>query len=143
MNDNNEKELKEFNDFLQESPVRSQFLPILNHITKLKANDLKIDEYKDKQNNPVVTFQFKSCDGELIEGRTCFDWWADTNPSVKDDIIFEFWWCDECYRLTHTPNQAMNQITLFLKRGCNKPMYGFKTFEELKAFKKSNELIEL
>lgn len=131
------EELKEFNDFLQESPVRNQFLPVLHHITTLKAKDLDVSEYKNKQDKPVVTFQFNSDAGRLIEGRVCFDWCGDINPSVKDNVIFEFWWDEECYCLLDNPIQAQNMVSCLLGKLKNKDPYISKTI------RKSTELLEV
>jgi hypothetical protein len=51
-----EAELKEFNGFLQESPLRNKFLPVMLHICKLKPKGFDVDEYVDKDGRPVVKF---------------------------------------------------------------------------------------
>lgn len=132
----NEEELKEFNDFLQESPVRNRFLPVMEHICKLKPKSFNVDEWKDKEGRPVIKFNIKTNADVDIEGRVCFDWWTVGN---SNEIIFELWWGEENYCLLYTPIKTMNWLTLLLGKG-NLPMYGFDTYEALKAYRKLDTL---
>jgi hypothetical protein len=134
-----EEELKEFNDFLQESPVRNKFLPVMEHICKLKPKEFNVDEYKDKEGKPIVKFYIKTNADIDIEGRVCFDWCGDIKPEIKDNVIFELWWGEENYCLLYTPIKAMNWLTLLLGKG-NLPMYGSTTYEALKAYRKLDTL---
>jgi hypothetical protein len=137
-----DSELKEFNDFLQESPVRNQFLPVLNHICKLKPKEFNVEEWKDKKDKPIIKFYVKTNADVDIEGRVCFDWCGDIKPSVKDDIIFELWWDEENYRRFDNRIKVMNWLTLLLSRG-NLPLYGFNIHEELKTYRKLETLVPI
>jgi hypothetical protein len=134
-----EEEVKEFNEFLVGNAVREKFLPILHHIVKLQPKDFKMGEYADKEGRSVIKFYIKTHSDVDIEGRVCFDWCGDIKPSVKDDVIFELWWDEENYSNLHTPIKCMNWLTLLSGKG-NLPMYGFTTYEALKAYRKLETL---
>lgn len=130
-------EIKEFNDFLQESPVRNKFLPVMYHIQKLRPKKYDVDEYKDKEGKPVVTFTIETDFGYNIEGRVCFDWCGDIKPLLENNVIFELWWDEENYCLLDTPIQAQNMISCLLGKLKDKDPYITKTI------RKSTELLPL
>ncbi len=133
----NDIELKEVNNFLQENPIRNKFLPVLEHISKLKPIKYDIGEYVNKLGNPVVEFTIHSEKERVIDGRVCFDWCGDINPLVKNNVIFELWWDEENYCLLNTPIQAQNMISCLLGKLENKYTDIYRTV------KKSEELLPL
>jgi hypothetical protein len=132
MNKLTEAEIKEFNDFLGENKVRNQFLPVMHHICKM-TKDLDIKEYADKdENTTCIRFQVRTGWG-FIDGRVGWD------AFDKNKISFELWWSEEDYCLLPTVVRMQNWLTLLIKRG-DLPMYGFKTYEELKAYRKCDTI---
>jgi len=137
----NDTELKEFNDFVGANPIRNNFLPVMDHICKL-TKGLDVDEIGDKDGNTTaVQFHLKLKDYD-IDGRVCYDWCGDIKPELKNNIIFELWWDDECYCLKHTLIETQNMLTILI-RGAGKPMYGYKTYEELKLAQRSKTLLPI
>jgi len=44
----------------------------------------------------------------------CYDWCGDIKPEIKDNVIFEIWWDEECYCLLHTPIQMQNMLGVLM-----------------------------
>jgi hypothetical protein len=130
-------ELKEFNDFVGANPIRNNFLPILHHICKL-TKDLDIHEFENIEGNTShIEFTIKHNE-ETIDGRVCYDWTA----KGKTNLFFELWWADECYCCVYSPIQMMNWLTI-LWNGMGLPLYGYKTYEELKSARKSETVLPI
>jgi hypothetical protein len=102
-----ETEIKEFNGFLQESPVRNKFLPVMSHITKLKPKWFIVDEYVDKEGRTVVRFHIDTDCDYVIDGRVCFDWWT---VGKSENVIFELWWDEENYCSLYTTRNEWRRI---------------------------------
>jgi len=130
-------ELKEFNDFTGANPIRNKFLPIMEHICKL-TKELKVDEFEDKEGNTSsIQFSIKN-KGITIDGKVCYDW----TEKGRTNLFFELWWDDENYRCLYSPIQMMNWLTILWK-GMGVPMYGYKTYEELKTARRSETLLPI
>lgn len=143
----NDIELKEVNDFLQENSIRNKFLPILLHIEKLKPVKFDIVEYNDKDGKTSsIQFEIDIGDGvDLISGRVCYCYF-DKTPELKNNVIVELWWDEENYRTFSGPNniiQCQNWLTLIMNKANHVSMYGFRTFEDLKAYRQLETLVPI
>jgi len=133
-----DQELKEFNEFANANPIRNKFLPILEHICKLKPKDCSIEEFGDK-NDKTVSIQYHIDAGykDPIDGRVCYDWSADINPKLKDVVIFEIWWGGECYCLLDSVIRTQNMLTVLIKK------VKFESYEDQKKALRGNTFIPI
>lgn len=119
-----EDEIKEFNEFISASPIRSEFIHILNHVKNLSRGRLmyKVEEFESEDKKPscikiyISTEKYQGYD--KIIGRVGVD------AFDKDKISYEIWWSDECYTLCNGVIQMQNWLTYLIQ---DKPFsfYGF------------------
>jgi hypothetical protein len=108
-------ELKEFNEFVQESPVRNKFLPVMEHLCKLipGPEGFSIGEYAAKKTEETICIRFhinnRFEDG--IEGRVGYDMF---DYPAKKEMSYELWWGEECYCHLYRPIEMMNMIGILL-----------------------------
>lgn len=120
-------ELKELNDFVQANPIRNNFLPIMEHISKLKPKDYEVVEYENKDGNTSsIRFHIDAGYEYPIDGKVGYDW------AEKDSkkVIFEIWWGGECYCLLYTPVQMQNMLSVLMKRV---KVEGYDTYKTIRS----------
>ena len=114
-------EVDEFNEFLGASPLRNKFLPIVHHISLLKPEQWKIDEYErdGKTSSVQATISHGTYKGEDDIAVTIH---YDTMPNHENEIIYELFWGGENYCLaspTNPPemqiNRVKNMLTMLIK----------------------------
>lgn len=132
-------DINEINKFIETNPIRNNFLPIMKHLEILKVKNYNIYEYEDiNKKTSSICFNIKT-PKFLIDGRVSFDWIADIKPEYKDNIIFEFWWDDECYSLKHTILEAKNMLTILIQPS-DKLFRGYPTYKDFRNAQKTTLL---
>jgi len=133
------EEIEEFNKFLDESPLRNGFMPILHHIQLLKPNQFNIEEYKDLNNKTSSIIGFVSTDQYKDEERIRIQIHYDKTPECEGQIIYEMWWSDENYCLSSPIpsrpeiqiNRVKNMLTMIIQN------IDFKKFTDMKDYRRA------
>lgn len=133
-----EQEIEEFNNFLDGSPLRSRFFPIINHISLLKPEHLEINEYHNEKYSTSSVEAIISTNDYKDENKIFVKIHYDSFPNHDGEIIYEMWWGEENYCLS-TPtnpseiqiNRVKNMLTMIIKR------IGFDKFIDIKEYIKA------
>lgn len=106
--------LDEYNAFINENKIRSNFYPIMLHLKKL-TKEFTVDEFCDKVTNETsgVTFSTKieNIDRPFsIDGQVSYDQFS-KDAKETNRMSYDIWWGEENYSHFYTPIQMMNWLS--------------------------------
>lgn len=107
------EEANEFNEFLGESKLRSNFAPLLFHIKKLNPKSFDVNEFGDNQGKTSAVQSIVNIENDEypITLRVCYN----IGSKTPEEILYEFWWSDENYCCVYSVKAAKNLLTILIK----------------------------